>query len=514
MPQSPAEALPGRFPLKHQAREVAPRRAARPSRRGEARSLFGEILDWMFAPLLLLWPMSVTITYLVAQSIASGPYDRNLVERGEALAAHVHFEAPRDGAHPRFDMTPGLLELAGANDSNAFVVLAQDGTVLAGDRDLALSIPPPGPSGNEVSSESFQLRDQNLRGHPMRVAYAWLQGPNGRVPGPGAPVLVAVAESPADRRQLANEIVKGVILPQFVVLPLALVLVWFGLTRGLAPLSRLQQTIRERRPEDLSPIQSESAPEEIAPLLASFNELLARMTHNVGVQKRFIADAAHQMKTPLAGLRTQAELAQRETDAQELQRSLRQIAAASEGATRLVDQLLALARAEHNALEPGTVQAVDIAELARSVVRDWVPQAMNLGLDLGYEGPVDGTSPCWIEGAPLLLREMLNNLIDNALRYADAGSVTVRVRRTAHATLLEVEDAGPGIAPEDRAHVFERFYRVLGTRRDGSGLGLAIVREIAAQHKASVELLDAAPGALFRIAFAPSARRGAHARSV
>jgi len=233
----------------------------------------------------------------------------------------------------------------------------------------------------------------------------------------------------------------------------------------------------------------------------------------------------------------QAELAQREVDAQELQRSLRQIAASTDRATRLVNQLLALARAEHGAGETGALIVVDLDRLTRSVVQDWVAQAMALHIDLGYEGPGGGSdADCQILGAPTLLRELLNNLIDNALRYtagnpagadasdsqepsAERGATTVRVYREGDGVVLEVEDTGPGIAPAERAHVFERFYRVLGSAQDGSGLGLAIVREIAAQHNATVRLTSAqdgrnptsAPdpshlGALFRITFlhAPS----------
>ncbi len=481
-----------------------------PARSSGARSLFGEILDWMFAPLLLLWPMSVTLTYLVAQSIASSPYDRALVERGEALAAHVRFEA--GGA--RFDLSPGLLDIYGngTGEGNTYLVADSAGGVLAGDRDLPR--PPRGAGAGRgrhepasAAGEGFALADETLRGHPVRVAYSWVAAP---AASGSAPVLVAVAEAPTERTELANEIVRGVILPQFVVLPLALLLVWFGLTRGLAPLSRLQQTIRNRPPDDLSPIRADSAPEELTPLLSSFNDLLARMTHNLAVQRRFIADAAHQMKTPLAGLRTQAELAQRGGDTQELQRSLRQIAASTERATRLVNQMLALARAEHDAGSPAALPVLDLDALARSVVREWVAPALAQRIDLGYEAPDAGALPCQIRGAAAALREALNNLIDNALRYTapaaitvaggddggPLGWVTVRVRREPDAVVLEVEDSGPGIAPAERAQVFERFYRVLGSPQDGSGLGLAIVRQIVAQHGATIELSEAGPRTL------------------
>jgi two-component system sensor histidine kinase TctE len=580
MPPSPIEPGPIYGGAATLTEPVGATRPASPraARHAEARSLFGEILDWMFAPLLLLWPMSVSITYLVAQSIASSPYDRALVERGETLAAHVRFDSGR----ARFDLSPGLLEIygTGMGEPLTYLVVDGDGTILAGDRDLPhpraaeFAADHPGAVGTgRIFNGSFQLRDETLRGFPVRVAYAWISPPNAPPPpaagaGPASPapgprldivanrILIEVAESPAERTQLANEVIKGVILPQFVVLPLALLLVWFGLTRGLAPLARLQQTIRNRAPGDLSPINAETAPEELTPLVSSFNDLMARMAHNLDVQKRFIADAAHQMKTPLAGLRTQAELAQREGSAHELQRSLRQIAESTERATRLVNQLLALARAEHGAGETSAMMSIDLDPLARSVVQEWVGQAIRQGIDLGYEGSHvhpnhsrDGTedSDCTILGSPMLLREMINNLIDNAMRYTmpppgdgrpareaagAADAITVRVFRSGASVLLEVEDTGPGIAPEERSRVFERFYRVLGNAGNGSGLGLAIVREIAEQHRAGLELTDAQPahagvapgaatpeaasrppgtrpGALFRLRFAHLANRKA-----
>ncbi|RAA31297.1 sensor histidine kinase, partial [Burkholderia multivorans] len=206
---------------------------------------------------------------------------------------------------------------------------------------------------------------------------------------------------------------------------------------------------------------------------------------------RFIADAAHQMKTPLAGLRTQAEFALRHAVPPDVQRSLEQIATSSEQAARLVTQLLALARAENRAsglmFEP-----VEIAALARRAVRDWVQAALAKRMDLGYEGPPDD-APIDVDGNPVMLREMLGNLIDNAIRYTpEGGRITVRVHadRTARLAHLEVEDTGPGIPAAERGRVVERFYRILGREGDGSGLGLAIVREIATQHGGTLTIDD------------------------
>jgi two-component system sensor histidine kinase TctE len=442
----------------------------------EQRSLFGEILDWMLAPLLLLWPVAVTITYLVAQNIANVPFDRYLADSVEILADHV--EEFRGEARLMMPLPARQMLRADTTDNLYFMVLGLRGEFVAGDRELPL------PDETEVPTPGVvKFREAQVRNADVRIAYTWVQFAN----RPGSqPALIQVAETLDKRGQLANEIIRGVIVPQFILLPIAVVLVWFGLTRGLAPLNALLRQIRERRPDDVSPIKSPGTPDEVEPLVVAFNELLARLEQNLVTQRRFIADAAHQMKTPLAGLRTQAELAQRETDPQELRRSLRQIAASTERATHLINQLLALARAEHQSADLTAFKAVDLAELAREAVREWVPQAIARGIDLGYDGP---DTPVRVIGVATLLRELAGNLIDNALRYSPAqaspaAAVTVRVRSTSEAVYLEVEDIGPGIPERERPLVFDRFYRVLGTNVDGSGLGLAIVREIAEQHDA------------------------------
>jgi two-component system sensor histidine kinase TctE len=472
-------------------RPPAPR--TNPLRRpDEQRSLFGEILDWMLAPLLVLWPMSVTLTFVVAQQIANPPFDRKLAETASLIADHV---ALRDGAvHLNLGIDVAEVLRPDASVTSSYMVLGLRGELVAGDAAIPL------PSDEDPAPGPPRLRFDKMNGDEVRVAYAWAQ-----LPG-GPPVLVQVAETLQARTQLANEIIKGVIVPQFIVLPLAMLLVWLALTRGLAPLTALQARIRRRRPEDRSPIDARAAPEEIAPLVESFNDLLARLSASIQVQKRFIADAAHQMKTPLAGLRTQSELALRQTDTEELRRSLRQIAAGTERATRLINQLLALARAEHRGAEAPATEPVDLCQLVRESVRDWVPQAIERQIDLGIDVP---EQPAEILGAPLMLREMLGNLIDNALRYTPAGgSVTVRVRPEDGELVLDVEDTGPGIAEAERARVFDRFYRVLGTHAEGSGLGLAIVREIAEQHEAQVSIHapprtddSEPPGAVFRVRF-------------
>jgi two-component system sensor histidine kinase TctE len=432
----------------------------------------------MLAPLLLLWPMSVTITYLVAQTISNAPFDRNLADAVSVLADHL--KESRGEVTLQLPMTARDVLRGDSRDSVYYMVLGLRGEFVAGDADLPLP-----PEDQLPSSSQVKLRLTNCA-EAKSASRHGLSSAQRRHVARAGPGRRDAGETP----QLANDY-RGVIVPQFVVLPIAVVLVWFGLSRGLAPLTSLQARIRARKPDDLSPIDPRAAPEEISPVVASFNELLGRLAQNIQMQQRFLADAAHQMKTPLAGLRTQAELALRETDPQQLKRSLRQIATSTERATHLINQLLALARAEHQAADPGGFEVVELGAIARSVVQESVPDAVSRRLDLGFEG---SDRPVRILGVPVLIRELLLNLVDNAIRYTPAkGSVTVRIRQDGTSAFLEVEDTGPGIPESERQRVFDRFYRILGSNVDGSGLGLSIVREIAEQH-----------GALLRVSFNPS----------
>ncbi|MDQ6629695.1 MAG: sensor histidine kinase N-terminal domain-containing protein [Pseudomonadota bacterium] len=462
------------------------------------RSLFGEILDWMLAPLLLLWPMSVVLTWLVAQGIANQPFDRELAAKVRLLGREVAIQAQRERGLSAFDLPPRVAEALRPDQADAtrYQVRAADGTVLSGERQLESESEEERAPPGEV-----RFRDETVAGERVRVASMWV--PELEQSPAGAP-LAQVSETFGKRSRLATEIIKGVILPQFVILPIAVLLVWLALARGIAPLHELQQRIRRRVSHDLSPIDEKEVPEEVAPLVRAINDLLGRLDQSIRAQKHFLADAAHQLKTPLAGLRTQAELAEREIaagehDPEALRASLQQIARSSQNAAHMVDQLLAMARAEHE--EPGASHVpLALAPLARETMRDFVPRALEQGIDLGFEatasaGPARARS-LHVLGNALLLRELLRNLVDNALLYTPrGGAVTVRVIDDpfGQVALLQVEDSGPGIAPAERERVFRPFYRLLGSDVDGSGLGLAIVREIASRHDAEIGLEDADP---------------------
>jgi two-component system, OmpR family, sensor histidine kinase TctE len=504
----------------------------------ERRSLFGEILDWMLTPLLLLWPISLALTWLVAQNIAGKPFDRALEYNVQALAKLIAVK----NNQVQFNLTAPAREILRADDTDLvyYQVIGTQGEHLGGELDL-----PAPPDDDKGKDSDVRLREDTIQGQEVRVAYIWMKvdvvrptsdqerlrierpersaGPPqaSSAPSGGSAVreatsvganvqlvqsrgsnannnadqfvLVQVAETLEKRKTLATEIVKGVMVPQFVTLPLAVLLVWLALVRGIKPLAQLEKRIRARKPDDMSPLDDAAVPEEVAPLVLSVNDLLSRLTVSLTTQKRFLADAAHQLKTPLAGLRMQADLAQRETDADELKKSLKHIGRASVRATHTVNQLLALARAETTGRSLAK-HRVDFVNVAREVMADSVPRALEKKIDLGYEGPAAGEAATRLEGNATLLKELVRNLLDNAIAYTpEGGRVTLQLMsdRFSGTLLLIVEDSGPGIPESERELVFQPFYRALGTNVDGSGLGLAIVHEIAMQHGAEISLDDA-----------------------
>lgn len=450
-------------------------------------SLLVEILDWLLAPIIVLWPLSVVVTFWVANSIANIPYDRALRDSVNALAQHVRFERGRG----RIVLPAAASSFLRADEVDTiwFQVRGTRGEVLAGDRELSEIFPE-----DEQTQNIVYFRDDDWHHEPVRIAYLFLFAPD----QPHRRVVIQVGETLKKRQYLANEIIAGIIVPQFFLFPFAVLLVWFGLERGTLPLDRLRLRLLSRRPSDLSPIDVHDVPEEIAPLIDAFNNLMERLAQNLKAQERFIADAAHQMRTPLAGLRTQLEYALRQTDPAEVQASLERIRAGVERASHAISQLLSLARSQSETAPK--FEPVDLNALVREVTQAFVAQALERRIDFGFE---ESALMARVDGNPLLLRELFSNLVDNALRYTPPGGrVTVRVR-VREFVVVEVEDNGIGIDEREQELIFERFYRVGGTEAAGSGLGLPIVRSIAAQHGAAVQVkpnpLEC--GSLFSVVF-------------
>ena len=432
------------------------------------------LLAWLLIPLVLVCVLLLSDAYVNAIRQADKAYDRLLMASALAIAERVVAENGRI----EVDLPYVALEMfsSAAQDRVFYRVTGPGDEFVTGYRDL--------PGLPQGAAEDTVYYDADYRGSKVRVAV--LRQP---ISGPGlrGRVEIQVAQTRNERDLLAREIVLGAGVRLTLLVVLAAIIIWIGVAVGLAPLRRLQQAVQARSPQDLSPLESD-VPREVRALVAAINDLMARLDANMGRMRRFIADASHQLRTPLSALKTQTELALRESDADGVRESLTRLHDSTRRTSRLADQLLSLAKAE-----PGGASsrrdALDLAVIAEEVTRDWVPASLDRGVDLGFEG---GDMPTPVSGDETLLRELLKNLIENAVLYCDSESeVTVRIATVASEGLarLEVEDGGPGLAEQERPLVLERFYRVPGGPSDGCGLGLPIVKEIAERHGGSLRLL-------------------------
>lgn len=460
----------------------------------EAPQLRRQLLVWLLVPLCALLVADALVSYWVALSFAQRAYDRSLIEMAREVASHVRLADGR----PAFRMPEAARQVlfSGPDGDIRFEVVA----AVTGARIEGESLPPAPPSGASAYNGRDRVYDAEVGGVRMRIAQVGVPIGDG---SPGSETLVRVAESYVPRTLMAREILASVMVPQILLVAIAALMVWAGVAKGLVPLDRLQRAIAMRSHRDMSPVAAEEVPGEVRPLVRSINELLQRLDRVLTLQNRFIADAAHQLKTPVAGLKAQMELLVRETDPTRLREATGRLVVGVERLSRLVSQLLALARNEPEAIRTIELVPVDLNALALDVATAWVPEAYRKQIDLGFEGTDAGLV---IRGEPGRLRELLDNLIDNAVRYSRGGGhVTVRVVRDGREVVLEVCDDGPTIPVDQRERVFERFHRLLGESSDGSGLGLAIANEIASLHNARIDLREDVDGVgnRFSVRFPP-----------
>jgi two-component system sensor histidine kinase TctE len=443
-------------------------------------SLRHHLMNWLFTPLFVLWIFSTATGYMETVSFANKPYDQALAERAQSLAAHMELGSSR----PRLDQIPPALagNATGTGDRVFFMISGPDGRQLAGNAPL------PRPPAFLLKKKDPVFSDAELKGQKIRMVT--LQYATGA--GPEDAVLLQMAETVGKRQALARGILGNIVIPQMLLIVMAGFAVWYALKRGLAPLEHLRAGVAKRSREDLSPLDEAKAPDEVRPLISAVNSLMERLKQAMEAHKRFVADAAHQLRTPFAGLKTQAELALRESDPETVRHNLRQILTSAERCSHLVNQLLSLARNEPGTHTYSSFAPLDLNRVAQKCAIHWVPEALKKGIDLGFEG---GPQTVPVKGDALGLNEMMCNLLDNAIRYTqEGGKVTVRVSYEDGGGVLRVEDNGPGIAPEHRERVFERFYRILGSGQEGSGLGLAIVREVVRLHNAEITLGEGSGG--------------------
>jgi two-component system, OmpR family, sensor histidine kinase TctE len=429
------------------------------------RSLRAHLLRLLLPPIGLLLVIGAVVAYYPSVEPATQAYDQALVDIGLAIGNHIRVTP----TEYRFDLPAAVEQVLRTDrfDKIYYRVMSPAGLEIAGDADL------PPPLGDAIAHNTVYNGDQ--------VRVVSVQTPCGR-----SACTVLVGETMVKREHLARDLLLQSLFPDALIALATLVIVWFGVKRGLQPLARLSEEIKARSSGDLRPIDAAGAPEEARPLVGALNGLLDEVSAASRKQQRFLADAAHQLRTPLAGLQAHTELALAQPIPESCRAQLEQVHKATIRTARLANQLLALARAEPGARSSS--EKIDLKDLAGAQAETWVRQSLARDIDLGFE-----LEPAAVEGDAFLLREALSNLVHNAVEYSPRGGrVTVRTgRRNGHA-FLEVEDDGPGIAPQERSRVLERFYRVPGTPGTGSGLGLAIVREIAASHAASISIKDGA----------------------
>lgn len=440
-------------------------------------SIRKQLLVWLLIPLCSLCLISSSFAYFSAIGVADQTHDLILLNAADSLATRLRWNTDRVSV----DMPPAAQAILRHNDVDKIYYQVLDSKLnrISGDAVI------PGPVRHPELKVVF--RDSEFKGQPIRIARVRFADPN----NPDNVVLVQVAETLNGRRMLAEQILVNIIVPEVLLILLAGSVVWFGVGRGLEPLKTLQRALANRSQYDLTPVSFAGVPVEVKPLLVAINDLLARLRNELDSQKRFVANAAHQLRTPLAGLATYAGFAKRLAKDGEMFKVVDQIESGTDRMVHLVNRLLALAKAEPSSQARSQYTKHDLNFVASDATTELVHEALRKNVDLSFEA---SENPALVYGDYANLRELTINLVENAVLYTqDGGRVNVRVSN-GNGVLLTVQDNGPGIPTEDKEHVFERFYRVLGSEAPGSGLGLAIVKEIVVAHDATITIDDAPAG--------------------
>ncbi len=438
-------------------------------------SLRRRLLSWILLPLTGLIGVNAWVGYGNAVEAANEAYDRSLYLAARTLAEELSWQ---DGRLQLDVMKAAGYLFENHTGSRLFYkVTTPAGQWLAGVAAL-----PDAPVRTQSAVKYFalvQFDDGVYLNQPVRLAQLTHVMEDASLSEPL--IKITVAETMEARQQLIQHILWDTLGSQGLLLLAAALLVVWGVQRGIRPLESFRRQLANKADDDFSPIQPPDLPRELRPLIETLNIYLERLGRLIDIRKRFLDNAAHQLRTPLTALKTQLALAQRNAEPEQAQALLSAARQTTDDAVRLTEQLLAMTRVEH-AREMHSPHTIDLVDLARRVTQEHLMRAHQLGDDLGLEVQV---AQCQVQGVDLLLHEALSNLIDNAIHHGPVGThITVRVGES----WLEVQDDGPGIAPEHQAHVFERFYRAAPSGVNGSGLGLAIVKEIANQHGALMQL--------------------------
>ncbi|NSZ53710.1 sensor histidine kinase [Agrobacterium vitis] len=444
-------------------------------------SLRAQLLAWVMVTLVGVIGFNLYFGLVMARSTANLVTDNMLLGSARMIAEAVRVD---QGGNVEVDIPPAALEIfdTGFGDRVYYRVTTAWGNLVSGYADLQTP-------ARERQGEDMVFRNLNVRAlmlnHPV-------VGVDSSVGMEGAGVTVTVAVTRYSQQAMRTHLWFSNFNGQVLLVLVAGLVTVLGLQRGLGPVLRLRDAVRARRRDQLEPFEETIVHTELRPLVRALNDYMNRVQRQMAAQKRFVANAAHQLRTPLTLISTQASFAARETDPARREEALHALIRSTRQVTRLAEQLLTLTRAEPGSRAP-RADRVDMADIARQVLEAQAEDALRRGIDLGLEA--ERAAP--VTGDATMLREMVVNLVDNALRYTPSpGVVTVTVETLADTVQLTVEDSGPGIAPAEHEQVFERFYRIIGIQPEGSGLGLAIVREVVEGAGGKVTLGSAAEGGL------------------
>ena len=454
----------------------------KPTDHSEVRhySLSGQLLLWLMICLFVILSVTSIVSYSRAYRFSNLAYDRALLRVVLALAEQVDV-VNNQVVIDLPEIAKNLLQY----DKDDFInyrISEPNGNLVVGNSNIK-------PPSKRLKSGSHIYYDDTLENEKVRVAAYALPIINSELKGD---LLIQVTETRTKREMMALEIIEEMLIPQILIMLVTALVIFLSIKHSLLPLNQLRDSLANRSHEDLSPVTTNSAPQEIIPLLDEMNDLMLRVKVGVDFQKAFIADASHQLRTPIAALQNQVELGLREPASEQVKHTLQNIAASTLHLSRLVQQLLTLARIEPSTESHYTFEKVNLTSLVQEVTSEWVPRALSKGIDLGFEA--DSSQALAISGNAFMLKEMLSNLIDNAIRYTPGGGeVTVALSHSDDSIMLQVMDNGIGIPPQERELVFNRFYRVEDNAGEGCGLGLAIVKEIALAHHAGISIKDGLP---------------------
>ena len=455
---------------------------------GNNTSLRKKILTWLMPLMLLLIVIDSTLLNNLALGALEKELDSTLYSSAKDIAEYLNYTNLDVKDFEMLDSFNRIL-LKDDLDNVIYSVCNDKGLLLGGDLKLSQIVP------NKVEKSNPQFFSVEINQSQYRIVRAFSSIKKG---SSLHQLIIQVATTTNRRNALASKILIGVVLPQLLLVLLTYFVILVGVKKGLAPLATLQKEVLARSERNLTPIYLPNIPKEVSLVARSINQLMEQLQNLISTQNNFIADAAHQLRTPLAGAQAQLELAEVETNPEVLKSIYDKVHLSLDRLLHTINQLLALARSQPEAVTMIQMHLLDLNAVSKEVILLMVPTAIQKQIDLGFDESIE---PVWIKGNPERLRELVYNLLDNSIRYTQVGGrVTVATKVGDEGVTLSVEDNGPGVALADRNNIFDRFHRIVGSGQEGSGLGLAIVKEIAKLHGATISISDASPSGGLKVA--------------